>query len=118
VLSGRGLCEELITRPEESYGLCCVALCDLETSRIGAPYLYDISHLKVKLISFNCSVRFALHLKHEINSDHIRQHFLDTDYLKGYKEVRFGNGFCLLFRKPSHVTIRYKKVCSFTSWSH
>jgi len=30
VLSGRGLCEELITRPEESYRLCCVVVCDLE----------------------------------------------------------------------------------------
>ena len=40
VLSGRGLCDELITRPEESYRLCCVVVCDLETSRIGAPYIY------------------------------------------------------------------------------
>jgi len=39
-LSGRGLCDELITRPEESYRLCCVVVCDLETSRIGAPYIY------------------------------------------------------------------------------
>ena len=28
------------TRPEESYRLCCVIVCDLETSRIGAPYIY------------------------------------------------------------------------------
>src|SRR5215475_2057296 len=47
VLSGRGLCDELITRPEESYRLCCVVVCDLETSRIGAPYIYDISRLRV-----------------------------------------------------------------------
>ena len=40
VLSGRGLCDELITRPEESYRLCCVVVCDLETSRICAPYIY------------------------------------------------------------------------------
>ena len=40
VLSGRGLCDELITRPEESYRLCCVVVCDPETSRIGAPYIY------------------------------------------------------------------------------
>jgi hypothetical protein len=33
-LSGRGLCDELITRPEESYRLWCVVVCDLETSRI------------------------------------------------------------------------------------
>jgi len=46
-LSGRGLCDELITHPEESYRLCCVVVCDLETSRMGAPYIYDISHLRV-----------------------------------------------------------------------
>jgi hypothetical protein len=40
VLSGRGLCDELITRPEEYYRLYCVVMCDLETSRIGAPYIY------------------------------------------------------------------------------
>ena len=49
VLSGRGLCDELITRPEESYRLWCIVVCDLETSRIGAPYIYiyDISSLRV-----------------------------------------------------------------------
>jgi len=51
VLSGRGLCDELITRPEESYRLCCVVVCDLETSRMGAPYIHDISRLRVKLIT-------------------------------------------------------------------
>jgi len=45
-LSGRGLCDELITRPEEPYRLCCVVVCDLETSRIGAPYIYDIRCLR------------------------------------------------------------------------
>ena len=60
MLSGTGLCDELITRPEESYRLCCVVVCDLETSRMGAPYIYiyiyiyiciyiyDISRLRVK----------------------------------------------------------------------
>ena len=50
VLSGRGLCDELITRPEKSYRRCCVVVCDLETSRMGTPYIYiyDISHLRVK----------------------------------------------------------------------
>ena len=49
MLSGRGLCDELITCPEESYRLWCVVVCDLETSRIGAPYIYiyDISSLRV-----------------------------------------------------------------------
>jgi hypothetical protein len=39
VLSGRGLCDKLITHPEESYRLWRVVVCDLET-RIGAPYIY------------------------------------------------------------------------------
>ena len=30
MLSGRGLCDELITRPEESYRLWCVVVRDLE----------------------------------------------------------------------------------------
>ena len=38
VLSGRGLCDELITRPEESYRLWCVIVCDLETSRMRRPW--------------------------------------------------------------------------------
>ena len=32
VLSGRGLCDELITRPEDFYRLWCVVVCDIETS--------------------------------------------------------------------------------------
>ena len=38
VLSGRGLCDELITRPEESYRLWCVVVCDLETLRMRRPW--------------------------------------------------------------------------------
>jgi len=53
--SGRGLCDELITCPEESYRLWCVVVCDVETSRMGAPYIYiyiyiyiyDINSLRV-----------------------------------------------------------------------
>ena len=38
VLSGRGLGDELITRPEESYRLWCVVVCDLETSGMRRPW--------------------------------------------------------------------------------
>ena len=66
VLSGRGICDELITRPEESYRLFCVVVCDLETSRMGVPYIYiyiyiyiyDISRLRV-----NHDVYFAAEIK-------------------------------------------------------
>ena len=65
VLSGRGLCNELITRPEESYRLCCVVVCDLETSRIGAPYIYiyiyihDISSLRVNQLLYCVSLKIC-----------------------------------------------------------
>ena len=68
MLSGSGLCDELITRPEDSYRRCCVVVYDLETSRMGAPYIYDISRLRVKLVSlvliemtlFNFSAQIGL----------------------------------------------------------
>jgi len=38
VLAGRGLCDGLITRPEESYRLWCVVVCDQGTSsRMRSP---------------------------------------------------------------------------------
>ena len=38
VMSGRGLCDELITRPGEYYRLWCVVVCDLETSKMRRPW--------------------------------------------------------------------------------
>jgi len=38
VLSGRGLCDELITRQEESYRLWSVVVCDLEISGMRRPW--------------------------------------------------------------------------------
>jgi len=38
VLSGRGLCDGLITRPEESYRLWCVVAGGLETSNMRRPW--------------------------------------------------------------------------------
>ena len=54
VLSGRGLCDELITRPEESYRLWCVVVCDLETSRMRRPWpaLGRSSTAKKKVFAF------------------------------------------------------------------
>ena len=40
VLSGRGLCDGLITRPEESYRLWRVVVCDQESSNEEAKALY------------------------------------------------------------------------------
>ena len=38
VLDGKVSCDGPITRPEESYRLCCVTNCDLETSRMRRPW--------------------------------------------------------------------------------
>ena len=38
VLSSRGLCDELITCPEESYRLWCVVMCDQENSQMRRPW--------------------------------------------------------------------------------
>ena len=37
VLSGRGLCDGLITLPKESHGMWFVVVCDLEASGIRMP---------------------------------------------------------------------------------
>jgi hypothetical protein len=54
VLSGRGLCDELITCPEESYRLWCVVVCDLENfknkeamTRVGSQ-----RHKKIYIITY------------------------------------------------------------------
>jgi hypothetical protein len=54
VLSGRGLCDELITHPEDSYRLWCVVVCDLETSRMRKQITRDGSqrHSKTNKITF------------------------------------------------------------------
>ena len=79
VLSGRGLCDELITRPEESYRLCRVVACDLETSRIGAPYIYDISSLRVKEKRSNNlqwhDVDITYHVNLSVHSNTISEHY-------------------------------------------
>jgi len=52
VLSGRGLCDELTTHPEESYQLWCDAVCVTGTSStrsqtsINSEWTYEISSLE------------------------------------------------------------------------
>jgi hypothetical protein len=60
VLSGRGLCDELITRPEESYRLWCVVVGDLETSGMRWPWPTGGCCAKQNLISSVCIYTFCL----------------------------------------------------------
>jgi len=49
VLSSRGLCDGLITRPDESYRLWCVVVCDLETCEWGRHSLrWDAAPQEIK----------------------------------------------------------------------
>ena len=52
VLSGRGICDELVTRPEESYRLRCVVVCDLETSWKRRPWTNGGCRAKNKQILY------------------------------------------------------------------
>jgi hypothetical protein len=77
VLSRRGLCDELITRPEESYRLCCIVMYGLETSRIGASYIYiyiyiyDISSLRVN------SSKITFLSSYKINTSNATERIVD-----------------------------------------
>ena len=43
----------LTTHDTHNRQISCVVVCDLETSRIGAPYIYDISNLRVNNCNFS-----------------------------------------------------------------
>jgi len=43
-------------------------VCDLETSRMGAPYIYDISHLRVNICLIMCDCRLPLQCKCDVRS--------------------------------------------------
>jgi hypothetical protein len=49
VLSGRGLCYELITRADESYRLWCVVVCDPETSWMRSHTQSIVIELKLEM---------------------------------------------------------------------
>ena len=74
VLSGRGLCDEPITRPEESYRLWCVVVCDLETSRMRRPWpalgrsATGKKEKKKKSVTVSCDVHICHLLSNYRNS--------------------------------------------------
>ena len=53
---GRGLCDGLITRPEEFYRLWCVVECDLETSWMRRPWPSGAVAPNKKIYSRGCLV--------------------------------------------------------------
>jgi hypothetical protein len=68
VLFGRGLFDELVTRPEESYRLCCVVVCDLETSWMRRPWptgglMRQLKQYMYTCCSFRLCVRACVHTR-------------------------------------------------------
>jgi hypothetical protein len=63
-MPGRGLCDGLITRPEESYPLWCVVVCDLETTWMRWPWpTGGLSRQKQKLkIHVQCKMQNLIYL--------------------------------------------------------
>ena len=64
VLSGRGLCDELITRPEESYRLWCVVVCDLETLKNEGVMTHGGSQRHKKKV---CCRLYSVHIDASFN---------------------------------------------------
>jgi len=59
VLSGRGLCDELIIRPEDSYRLCWVVVCDLQMSWMRRPWpTGGLLHQKKKEVPLLTKIRY------------------------------------------------------------
>jgi hypothetical protein len=62
VLSGRGLCDKLITRPEESYRLWYVVVFDLETPRMRRPWpMLGRSATGKKMFLFNMAEKWGVY---------------------------------------------------------
>ena len=58
MLSGRGLCDGQIARPEESYRLWCVVVCDLETRTVRRPWpkaIKGCNALKIIKLNYDAS---------------------------------------------------------------
>ena len=55
VLLGRGLCYGPIPRPDESYRLWCIIVCDIQTSCISAPVL-NLLHFHISTFRSMCAV--------------------------------------------------------------
>jgi len=90
VLSGRGLCDELITHPEDSYRLWCVDVCDLENlknkeamTRVGSQ-----RHSTKKIYILHSAAKFKVQggccILYKSVTYHIDFLQYDIKYIKSY----------------------------------
>ena len=78
VLSGRGLCDELITRPEKSYRLWCVVVCDLE-NRVNEEAMIRVGsqrHRK-KILSYSCVLICVLYRVNSLRKPYVQLYYVN-----------------------------------------
>ena len=74
VLSGRCLCDELITRPEESYRLWCVVGCDLEALWLRRPRPTGGCYTRNKKKTYDLTMGFLFQHLHSRNKWLTKKH--------------------------------------------
>jgi len=109
VLSGRGLCDELITRPEESYRLWCVVVCDLENlvneeamTRVGSQghriYIYIYIYIYIGFKTFFYVVRHLDSIASYLPTD------LHLGFFLSWPSLYLPSSFSLIFLVLSIVS--------------
>ena len=116
VLSGRSLCDKLTTRPEKSYRLWCVVVCDLETSSmrrrwptVGCRAKKQTSFISYNLFGLHVTVRLSYHCQNIIQNadEHTR-----TSY---YRYV-YSTQTCSQSSKEKYVVSRTENVNWYTPY--
>jgi hypothetical protein len=92
MLSGRGLCDELITHPEESYRLWCVVMCDLET-------LVN----EESLVHWGAFVPKNKKIKKKVNLKTTQHLYLVTRMWNESHNVKVANKFFKNIRSPNNL---------------
>jgi len=95
LLSGKGFCDELIARPQESYRLWCVVVCDLETLRMRRPWSLLCRSATGKRKE---DLDFMLY---EVDVQSVKTLVAEIRLGKEFQEsgLRSGNAFLLWFRR-------------------
>jgi hypothetical protein len=96
VLSCRGLCEELITRPEESYRMWCVNVCDLEPSWMSKPWSALGRNPKIPMFICLSSAQWMCILASEGKDPHILKF-----------DIRWEQAFCFSVLLLLHLGERF-----------
>jgi hypothetical protein len=112
VLLGRGLCDELITYPEESYQLWCVVVCDLETSRMRRPWPTlgrSATAKKKKIIFLNLFKTFPNYQQQQ-KITRINIHWEGEIYYL-FKWLPYKRCFCLHLPRIVFCLLNFLKTC-------